>query len=133
MKNIHERKIYYADTDTGGVVSYANYLIYFEEARTEYLDELGLSVKEYMDRGYLFMVVSAQLRYHFPARYGDILLISTRVDEVRNTNFTLYNEVRRKGDDKTLVTGSVRLACVNTDGKPTALPEPFSEKLAQDM
>lgn len=128
---MHERKIYYADTDTGGVVYYANYLIYFEEARTEFLKNLGLSIKEFMDRGFLFVVVSAQLRYLFPARYGDNLLISTQVDKLKNTNFTLYHEIHCKEHEKKIVTGSARLACVNKDGRPTGLPELFYKKLQE--
>lgn len=131
MSKVYKRKIYYADTDTGGVVYYANYLIYFEEARTEFLEGLGLSVKEFMDQGYLFVVVSVEIRYRMPASYGDILLISTRVDEVKNTNFVLYHEISRKSDGKTIVTGSARLACVNKAGKPTGLPVAFYEKLNQ--
>jgi acyl-CoA thioester hydrolase len=133
MSNVYKRKIYYADTDTGGVVYYANYLIYFEEARTEFLEYLGLSVKEYMARGFLFVVVSAGLRYRLAASYGDVLLISTRVDELKNTNFALYHEICRQSDGKTVVTGSARLACVNKTGRPVGLPEEFSEKLAQSM
>ncbi len=133
MSNTYKRKIYYADTDTGGVVYYANYLIYFEEARTEFLEDLGLSFKEYMDRGFLFVVVSAELRYRLPACYGDILLISTRVKKVRNSSFVLYHEIYRERDRKTVVTGSVRLACVKKTGRPTGLPEEFFEKLTQYM
>lgn len=133
MSKVYRRKIYYADTDTGGVVYYANYLIYFEEARTEFLESLGLSVKEFMDQGYLFVVVSVGVRYRMPANYGDILLISTRIDEVKNTNFTLYHEILRKRDGKIIVTGSARLACVNKAGKPKGLPVEFHEKLSQCM
>jgi tol-pal system-associated acyl-CoA thioesterase len=133
MSNVYNRKIYYADTDTGGVVYYANYLIYFEEARTEFLENLGLSVKEYMEQGYLFVVVSAGLRYRLPAHYGDVLHIVTRVEEVKNTNFALYHEICRKRDGKLVVTGSARLACVNKAGKPTGLPEEFHEKLSRCM
>ncbi len=133
MSKAYKRKIYYADTDTGGVVYYANYLIYFEEARTEFLEYLGLSVKEYMDRGLLFVVVSAALRYRLPASYADVLLISTRVEELKNTSFTLSHEICRQSDGKTVVTGSARLACVNKAGRPVGLPEEFSEKFAQLM
>jgi len=129
MSNIYKRKIYYADTDTGGVVYYANYLIYFEEARTEFLAGLGLSVKEYMDRGTLFVVVSANLRYRRSCRYGDILHISTQIDELKNSSFTLSHEICINGNKKAVVIGSVRLACVNKAGRPTGLPEEFYSKI----
>ena len=68
-----EIRIYYEDTDCGGVVYYANYLKYFERARTQYLEERGLSVAELRDGGTQFMVVHAELDYRSPARYGDTL------------------------------------------------------------
>ncbi|WP_455244354.1 YbgC/FadM family acyl-CoA thioesterase, partial [Petrachloros mirabilis] len=63
-------KIYYEDTDCGGVVYYANYLKYFERARTHYLEERGLSVARLLEEGRAFVVVRAELDYRTPARYG---------------------------------------------------------------
>ena len=66
-----EIRIYYEDTDCGGVVYYANYLKYFERARTQYLEERGLSVAGLMNEGTVFVVVHAEVDYRSPARYGD--------------------------------------------------------------
>ena len=68
-----EIRIYYEDTDCGGVVYYANYLKYFERARTHYLEARGVSVAEMLKGGIQFMVVRADIEYRSPGRYGDRL------------------------------------------------------------
>jgi len=75
-------RIYYEDTDCGGVVYYANYLKYFERARTQYLEDRGFSVAELMKAGRVFVVVHAEVDYRTPARYGDTLEIETTVAEM---------------------------------------------------
>ena len=70
-------RIYYEDTDCGGGVYYGNYLKYFERARTQYLEERGLSVAGLMKEGTVFVVVHAEVDYRSPARYGDRLIIET--------------------------------------------------------
>src|SRR5437867_11246957 len=76
-------RIYYQDTDCGGVVYYGNFLRYFEQGRTHWLETLGLSVKAFMDNGVLFAVVHAELFYRSPARYGETLTIATTLKEMR--------------------------------------------------
>jgi acyl-CoA thioester hydrolase len=76
-----EVRIYYEDTDCGGVVYYANYLKYFERARTQYLEDRGLSVAGLMQAGRVFVVVHAELEYRAPAYYGDTLEIETTIPE----------------------------------------------------
>ncbi len=73
-----EIKIYYEDTDCGGVVYYANYLKYMERGRTEFLAERGVSVKGLMDEGTIFVVTRAELDYKSSARYGDTIVMETR-------------------------------------------------------
>ncbi|MEJ2685331.1 MAG: YbgC/FadM family acyl-CoA thioesterase, partial [Candidatus Sulfobium sp.] len=70
-------KIYYEDTDCGGVVYYANYLRYFERARTEFLESRGVSLKALMEEGIYFVVAEAELKYKAPGRYGDVLAVGT--------------------------------------------------------
>ena len=74
-------RIYYEDTDCGQVVYYANYLRIFERARTEYLRGLGVDVAHWMDEGLLFTVTHAEVDYHAPARYGDVIHVRTAVTE----------------------------------------------------
>jgi acyl-CoA thioester hydrolase len=78
-----EIRIYYEDTDCGGVVYYANYLKYFERARTHYLEERRLSVADLRDQGTQFVVVHAELDYRSPGRYGDTLVIDTTLADSR--------------------------------------------------
>jgi len=77
-----KKNIFYHDTDCGSVVYYANYLKYFEEARTEFFAQKGLSIKDLSERGVLFVVARQEIDYKFPAFYADTLEIKTRISEV---------------------------------------------------
>ena len=112
-----EVKIYYEDTDCGGMVYYANYLKYFERARTQYLEERGLSVAGLMKEGTVFVVVHAEVDYRSPARYGDRLIIETVVSDMTAASFTFSHVVREQGSQRVVVEGSARLAAVNENGK----------------
>lgn len=112
-----EVKIYYEDTDCGGVVYYANYLKYFERARTHYLEERGLSVSGLMNHGTVFVVVHAELDYRSPARYGDTLLIDTVLSDMSAASFTFTHVVKEKGSGRVIVEGSARLASTDGHGK----------------
>lgn len=110
-----EIRIYYEDTDCGGVVYYANYLKYFERARTEYLERCGYSVAELMQHGTVFMVVRAEVTYKSPARLGEILTVETTVDTSRNASVTFSHVVRERSSGRVVVEGSATL--VATDGQ----------------
>jgi acyl-CoA thioester hydrolase len=110
-----EIKIYYEDTDCGGVVYYANYLKYFERARTEYLESRGQSVAALMEQGTVFVVVHAEVHYRSPGRYGETLVIETTLSDVTQASFTFAHVLREKVSGRVVVTGSARLAA--TDGK----------------
>lgn len=112
-----EAKIYYEDTDCGGVVYYANYLKYFERARTHYLEERGLSVSGLMNEGTVFVVVHAEVDYRSPARYGDTLVIDTIVSDVSPASFTFAHVVKEKISRRVVVEGSARLAATDGNGK----------------
>ena len=86
MNHTMEAKIYYEDTDCGGVVYYANYLRYMERARTEYLASKGYSVKKLMDEGTIFMVLRVEIDYKSPARYGDAIENETWVRDMTRAN-----------------------------------------------
>jgi acyl-CoA thioester hydrolase len=121
--SLHERRdtieirIYYEDTDCGGVVYYANYLKYFERARTEYLETRGYSVAGLMEQGVVFVVVHAEVDYCSPARYGDTLAVETEVGEVTGAALTFSHVVREKGSGRVVVKGSARLAATDGNGK----------------
>lgn len=118
-----EIKVYYEDTDCGGVVYYANYLRYFERARTERFERRGIDLAAYQDKGVVFAVVHAEIDYKFPARYGDLLEVETAVEGVKGSSFTVQYTIRRKKDGAVLVTGQTRMACVNGGMKPIRLPD----------
>jgi len=110
-------RIYYEDTDCGGVVYYANYLKYFERARTQYLEERGLSVARLMKEGTLFVVVHADVDYRSPARYDDRLSIETVVSDMTAASFTFSHVIRERESQRVVVEGSARLAATDGNGK----------------
>ena len=126
-------RIYYQDTDCGNVVYYGNYLRYFEQGRTHWLEGQGLSVKGFMDAGTLFAVVHAELSYRSPARYGETLAIATTLTEMRAASFTFAHEVREKTSGRLVVEGSARLATVDLQGKLIKLPKALRERLAKTI
>jgi acyl-CoA thioester hydrolase len=110
-------RIYYEDTDCGGIVYYANYLKYFERARTQYLEERGLSVAWLMKEGTLFVVVHAEVDYRSPAHYGDQLSIETVVSDISAASFTFSHVIRERESQRVVVEGSARLAATDGNGK----------------
>jgi acyl-CoA thioester hydrolase len=112
-----EIKVYYEDTDCGGVVYYANYLKYFERARTQYLEERGLSVAGLMKEGTVFVVVHAEVDYRSPARYGDWLVVETVVSDTTAASFTFSHVIRERESRRVVVEGSARLAATDGNGK----------------
>ncbi len=128
-----EIRIYYEDTDLGGVVYYANYLRYFERSRTEFLRDRGVSLADWHRRGVVFTVTRAEVEYRRPAHYGDILTAETTVEEVRPVRFTLGCQIRRQESGEVLVEGRTTLACLEAaTGRPLALPEEIRRALAGD-
>lgn len=126
-------RIYYQDTDCGGVVYYGNYLRYFEQGRSHWLEAQGLSVKSFMDAGTLFAVVRAELTYRSPARYGETLTIATRLTAMRAASFTFAHEIREKTSGRLVVEGSARLATVDMQGKLIKLPKDLRERLSKGI
>ncbi len=119
--------IYYEDTDCAGVVYYANYLKYFERARTELLRSLGIPVRDLMDEGLYFVVVKASLDYHRPGRYGDTLLIETEVTHIGSASIEFSHYVRNDLTGDMLVSGMVKIATVTDRLKPVRLPAKIKE------
>lgn len=118
-------KVYYEDTDAGGVVYYGNYLRYMERARTEFLLDNGIDVSELHNRGYFFPVTHVDIYYRRPARLGEIIEITTEINEARNASVVLKNQVFRSGT--LLVEAFVTLVCIDRNGRPRRLPESFKK------
>tara|TARA_Y100001970_G_scaffold293508_1_gene440830 strand:+ start:1278 stop:1673 length:396 start_codon:yes stop_codon:yes gene_type:complete len=121
-KFTHNVKIYYEDTDSGGVVYYANYLKYLERARSEALHSLGLSNKQLLkDYRSLIIVKSCNLDYIKPAMLEDILLIESQVKSMSKTSITM-NQIVKK-NDVIITKAEIVLVIVNDKGKPVRIPK----------
>ncbi|MET0534994.1 MAG: tol-pal system-associated acyl-CoA thioesterase [Steroidobacter sp.] len=116
-------RVYWEDTDAGGIVYYANYLKFMERARTEWLRAAGieqLPLKE--QHGLMFVVVDLEAHYRKPARYGDELLVTCEIEERTRASLTFQQHIRRH--DELLIEGKVRVACLDANSlKPKALPK----------
>ena len=119
-------RVRYAETDRMGLLHHANYLVYFEQGRTELLRTLGLAYKDLEDQGYLLVLTRAEVRYRSPARYDDLLTLRTTV--VRTTAVRIDHRYEAYRDGTLVAEGSTTLACVDRDGRVQALPKIFSER-----
>lgn len=117
-----EFRIYYEDTDAGGVVYHGRYPGFFERGRTEFFRERGLSVQQLHEEGIIFPVVRMELDFRYPARLDDLVRVESTIREAGNTSFTMQQRLLRVPDDKLLAEGNVTLVCVNTAMKPKRLP-----------
>jgi len=118
-------RVYWEDTDAGGIVFYANYLKYFERARTEWLRALGIAQSRLQqDQGCIFVVSDVQIKYLHPARLDDSLLVSARLVEMGRSSFTLEQEARLDTPVPTvLCRGTVRIGCLNNQSmRPMRIP-----------
>ena len=124
-----EVKIYYEDTDCGNVVYYANYLKYFERARTEYLEERGISLKKMREAKTFFMVASARIDYRSPAHYGETLVIDTWVSRLSRASFTFQYKVFEKITQRLIAEGDTAIVTVDSNQKLKRLTPELIAKL----
>ncbi len=124
-------RVYYEDTDSGGVVYYANYLKFMERARTEYLRSMGFEQDQLRrEQGILFTVHSLQVDFRLPARFNDALEVSACVSDVKRASLTFSQTIRRRDAAPVLCDGSVRIACVDAESfKPIPIPEVIRSEL----
>ncbi len=117
-------RVYYEDTDSGGVVYYANYLKFMERARTEWLRSLGLEQDELIAQdAVIFAVRSVQVDYLLPARFNEALTVSVDVLEQGRASLIFEQIIRKNNDETILCRGQIRLACLDSNTfKPRALP-----------
>jgi len=123
-------RVYYEDTDRGGVVYYANYLRYFERARSEWLRSLGVN-QEHMAavEGIGFVVARAEVDFKIGARLDDLLDVTVKVVEKKKTYFWLEQEARR-GDGQVCAAARIQAACVrHADMRPQQIPELLAARL----
>jgi acyl-CoA thioester hydrolase len=127
-----ELRIYYEDTDAGGVVYHGRYLGFLERGRTEFFRERGLSVLQLHEAGTIFPVVRMEIDFRAPARLDDLLRIETELVAAGKTSFTMQQRLLRVNDDKLLVEAKVTLVCVNTAMKPKRLPQQIRDLTVND-
>ena len=124
-----EKRIYYHDTDAGGIVYYGQYLCYLEEARTEFLEQKGLSVQMFKDRGLGYAVRQCNVSYKSPARYSDILICTAELKKATAVQLIFDQKITDKKDGRIIVEAEVTLACLNADFRPVPIPDDLKEKL----
>ena len=121
-------RIYYEDTDAGGIVYYANYLKFFERSRSDWLWAQGIDHRQLAAQGLGLVVQGCSIEYQQPARLDDLLAVDTgildaRLD-IRRASIRLQHRARRHDSDRPLATGQVRVACIEqASGRPAPLPE----------
>jgi tol-pal system-associated acyl-CoA thioesterase len=122
-KNNFIYRIYYEDTDAGGVVYYANYLKFFERARTDFLRALGISQSELSQKENLvFVVRKCEVEYVFPARLDDEIEVSAEIKKISAASISMTQKMTKSG--KVLSTLDVDLVCISADNfKPKKIPE----------
>ncbi|NOQ63734.1 MAG: tol-pal system-associated acyl-CoA thioesterase [Methyloprofundus sp.] len=125
-------RIYYEDTDAGGVVFYANYLKFYERARTENLRAMGFEQDQLMaDESVIFVVRSVQLDYLKPARFNDLLNVTSEFSSVKSASLTFVQTVTR--DDELLNEAVVRIACLDAETmRPKLIPVALKQSLEND-
>ncbi|MCQ8128382.1 tol-pal system-associated acyl-CoA thioesterase [Methylomonas rivi] len=122
-------RVYYEDTDAGGVVFYANYLKFFERARTEMLRSYGFEQDRLMARdNVIFVVRSVSIDYLKPARFNEQILVGAKIIENKKTSLTFEQTITRQHD--VLCNGKVRIACIDAQSmKPKLIPIAILEQL----
>ena len=125
MSHRFEVRIYYEDTDLAGIVYYANYLKYMEEARTLYLEERG--VQAHGD--FLYAVRKCEVTYKTPARYGDVVICETTLNEMSAAQITFTQKIFHKETQKLLVSAVMVLVSLTPNFKPVAIPDEIRAKL----
>ncbi len=131
-------RIYWEDTDAGGIVFYANYLKFFERARTEWLRERGVGHQQLRElTGGMFVVSDAQLRYHRPARLDDELIVTAQLQESGRASLTIGQQALLKPEQMTdsrpvlLCEGTIRIGWVDaTTMRPARMPGFLLEQLS---
>lgn len=116
-------RVYYEDTDAGGVVYHARYLHFYERARTEFLRRLNFSQQRLLEeRKIAFVVKSMQIDYRIPAKLDDFLSVETEVTEMKGATIVFAQSLKR--EENVLSTATVKIACIDLDKmKPVALPK----------
>jgi acyl-CoA thioester hydrolase len=114
-------RVRYSETDRMGLLHHANYLVYFEQGRTELLRSFGHTYKDLEDQGFLLVLTRLEVKYRWPARYDDLVTLRTTV--VKTTAVRIDHRYEMFCQGRLLAEGSSTLACIDRTGRPQPLPE----------
>jgi acyl-CoA thioester hydrolase len=128
-----EFRVRYAETDRMRVVYHANYLVWCEVGRTEYIRTVGVSYAELEARGLMLAVADASIRYHAPARYDDVVRVETTLSEVRSRTVTFEYLITDAATGSRLVSARTTLVSLDGDGRTVAMPADFRRLLEETM
>ena len=125
---IHEVKVYYEDTDSGGVVYYSNYLKFLERARTEMINSIGLSNKKLLEEHKTLIIVkSCNVEYLSPSKLEDRLQIYSSIESINKGSIVMSQDIKK--DDDLIVKAKIKLVTVNIEGRPIKIPSVLENKL----
>lgn len=128
MTHLFQTRVYYEDTDLAGIVYHANYLRFIERARSEMVREAGISQTALKaDRGLVFAVRRMEIDFLAPARFEDVLTVSTELVAMKGASFDLSQTVWR-GEDR-LFLASVQVVCMTPEGRAARIPADIRQKL----
>ena len=127
-------RVYYEDTDSGGVVYYANYLKFMERARTEMLRSLGFEQDQLIEEhGVIFAVHSLSVQYKKPAVFNDELVVKTKIIDCRRASLNFSQAVLRVADETVLCESEIKIACINAEKFTSmAIPKTMWSKIKQE-
>ena len=131
MTHEHTIRVYYEDTDAGGIVYYANYLKFLERARTEWLRALGIEQDGLLEQSVGFVVKRVEMDNHRPARFNQLLRIQSEIVELKRASLT-FKQIIIGPDNQCLVSALIRVACVDLSKmKPLAIPATILEEFSR--
>jgi acyl-CoA thioester hydrolase len=128
---LYKTRIYYQDTDAGGVVYFANYLKLFEKSWFEYLISIGISLPEWEKSDTYMIIRNASLDLMDKLKYGDIVQVDTSLKEIKHSYFIMSHSVSKDG--RVTTRGETRMACINGQGRPKRMPEGFKATLLANL
>lgn len=129
MKKIelYEHRVSYYETDQMGIVHHSNYIRWFEDARVDFLEQVGFSYKKMEDMGIMIVVLGASCEYRSPARFGDRVVVIPRISEYNGFKMTVSYQVIDKADGTLLVTGETKHCFTDLDLKPVRTKRDYPE------
>jgi acyl-CoA thioester hydrolase len=128
---MYSTRIYYQDTDAGGVVYYANYLKFIEKSWFEYLMSIGISIPEWESTGTYMIIKNVSLDLIEPLRYGNIINVKTEISLVKNAYFIMSHTVTK--DHKITTKSETKMVCIDKNSRPRRMPEDLRNKLLQNI